>query len=163
MSVYSPKNVIIQNSTFSNTNGTAPSSGIDIEPISTLSPQNILIKNCKFVGNYGSGIQSFIEDSLRPLGENIKVIGCDFINNKQVDPYVAVDSTGLTIGDCSIDGLSNFKISDSSFKNSSTHCSAIAFIGDTSNCIAIDNDTTDFNCDRYIYQNYSIKNTIISY
>ncbi len=50
--------VYVVNSTFSNTNGTKPEAGIDIEPMSTRGlAQNIRIESSRVTGNAGSGIE----------------------------------------------------------------------------------------------------------
>jgi hypothetical protein len=52
----SGKNILIDSCTFSNTNGTAPEAGIDIEPNSTSNVlQNIVFTNNKSTGNHGDG------------------------------------------------------------------------------------------------------------
>ncbi len=56
-SIISAKNVLIENCTFSNTKGTLPEAGIDIEPDSdTEFVQNVKIRKCRFTGNYGAGL-----------------------------------------------------------------------------------------------------------
>jgi hypothetical protein len=55
-SLISGKNILIDSCTFSNTNGTAPEAGIDIEPNSTSNVlQNIVFTNNKSTGNHGDG------------------------------------------------------------------------------------------------------------
>ena len=57
ISVISAKNLLIENSTFQNTNGTAPQSGIDLEPdYDNEQLVNVTIKNCLFQNNTGLGI-----------------------------------------------------------------------------------------------------------
>ncbi|MBD2768005.1 right-handed parallel beta-helix repeat-containing protein [Hymenobacter sp. BT664] len=56
-SIISAKNVFIENCTFSNTKGTPPGSGIDIEPDSEDEfVENIQIRKCKFTNNFGPGL-----------------------------------------------------------------------------------------------------------
>jgi parallel beta-helix repeat protein len=49
-------NVLIKNSTFKNTHGTAPQYGIDIEPDKGFIANDNQIINCQFTGNKGGGI-----------------------------------------------------------------------------------------------------------
>ncbi len=49
--------VYVVNSTFSNTNGTAPQAGIDIEPSTQGTAQNIRVENSIITGNAGSGME----------------------------------------------------------------------------------------------------------
>jgi hypothetical protein len=60
-SLISGKNILIDSCTFSNTNGTAPEAGIDIEPNSTSDVlQNIVFTNNKSTGNHGNGFLASI-------------------------------------------------------------------------------------------------------
>ena len=49
--------VLISNSTFSNSNGTKPESGIDIEPQAQGLARNITIDHCIISGNHGTGME----------------------------------------------------------------------------------------------------------
>ncbi|TAG50896.1 MAG: right-handed parallel beta-helix repeat-containing protein [Cytophagales bacterium] len=56
-SIISAKNVLIENCTFSNTKGTLPEAGLDIEPdFPEQFVQNIKIRKCRFTNNYGAGL-----------------------------------------------------------------------------------------------------------
>jgi len=58
LSVTSAKNLSILNCEFSETNGTLPEDGIDLEPdIPEERLENILIKDCRIFNNYGNAIQ----------------------------------------------------------------------------------------------------------
>ena len=70
LSVISGKTVKVLNSTFKNTIGTAPQSGIDLEPnFSTLDKklENILVDNCTFENNVGYGVVAY-----NTIGLNIR-------------------------------------------------------------------------------------------
>lgn len=57
ISVLTAENVLIKNSRFTNTGGTAPGYGIDIEPDhGGLKAKNIVIDNCYFSNNDGGGV-----------------------------------------------------------------------------------------------------------
>jgi hypothetical protein len=62
LSIISGKNVLVSNCRFTNTTGTAPSDGIDIEPNQASDfLQEILIDNSRSIGNEGSGLVFGIE------------------------------------------------------------------------------------------------------
>jgi parallel beta-helix repeat protein len=80
MSIINGENIQVIGGAYSNTHGTAPAAGIDIESNSgTAVPgnNNILIRGVTFAGNDGYGVQ------LDPMGQptNITVEGCNFSNN----------------------------------------------------------------------------------
>jgi hypothetical protein len=54
--------VTVDSSTFTNTNGTAPQDGIDIEPDSDTA-QNITIKHCEIAYNHGQGVEEYVNSS----------------------------------------------------------------------------------------------------
>lgn len=61
VSVISAENLIVENCTFSNTWGTPPCSGLDIEPdLSDQRIKNVHFSGCKFVDNAGDGIEVFL-------------------------------------------------------------------------------------------------------
>lgn len=51
------KRVRILDSTFSNTHGTAPQSGIDLEPMGQGDTRDVLIQGCTITGNKGCGVE----------------------------------------------------------------------------------------------------------
>jgi hypothetical protein len=58
LSIASAKNIYVVKSTFSNSHGAMPETGIDIEPMPARGPaQNIRIESSKLLGNAGSGIE----------------------------------------------------------------------------------------------------------
>ncbi|WP_197031359.1 right-handed parallel beta-helix repeat-containing protein [Bacillus sp. UNC438CL73TsuS30] len=57
MSVQFCDGLFLESSSFINTNGASPQSGIDLEPIVTTSLKNVVINSCKFLNNTGDGIQ----------------------------------------------------------------------------------------------------------
>lgn len=107
----------ISNSTITNTNGTSPQFGIDIEPSpykdnDVCKDENILITNCKIKGNAKSGIGSIgytrvynqgeeNEYSVKVTSDNITVTECVFERNDE----------GVTFG-----SISNVTVANSSFK-----------------------------------------------
>lgn len=76
ISIISAKNLTIRNGLISNTNGTGPSDGIDIEPnVNTEHLQNIVIENVRTENNAGSGIKfyaGFYAESLNAVSIIIK-------------------------------------------------------------------------------------------
>ncbi|GLQ89884.1 right-handed parallel beta-helix repeat-containing protein [Dyella flagellata] len=67
--------VVIMNSTFSNSNGTKPESGIDIEPQAQGLARNITIDHCIISGNHGTGMEIHYNVS------NVTVKNCTFRDN----------------------------------------------------------------------------------
>jgi hypothetical protein len=62
LSIISGKNILISECTFTNTTGTSPSDGIDIEPNQARDfLQNIVIRSSSAIGNNGSGLAVGIE------------------------------------------------------------------------------------------------------
>ena len=57
MSIISVDGMIVKNSVFKNTRGTAPQAGIDIEPNEEDTINNVQIMSSQFIGNKGAGIQ----------------------------------------------------------------------------------------------------------
>jgi hypothetical protein len=84
-SLISGKNITIDGCKFSNTSGTAPQSGIDIEPNTTSDVlQNIVIKNSSASGNQGNGLMiSLWETSPASPGISITVSNFSTSNNQQ--------------------------------------------------------------------------------
>jgi hypothetical protein len=62
ISVISAVNLTVENCTFSNTEGTAPQAGIDLEPdAANQRLQNIVIRNSVFENNQGSGMDVYLK------------------------------------------------------------------------------------------------------
>ncbi len=103
-SLISGKNILIDGCTFSNTNGTAPEAGIDLEPNTTSDMlQNITIQNSKSTGNHGSGVLVSIGNlnrSSAPISVNISGhttsgngLSGYFANNEHDDGVQGVSGT----------------------------------------------------------------------
>lgn len=82
ISVISVENLLIQNSQFNNTSGTAPQSGIDFEPDSPDHRlRNVVVRESTFSGNAGAGIKIFtgsLSDQSLPVSllfDNVTVDG----------------------------------------------------------------------------------------
>lgn len=84
MSITHAENVIINNSTFKNTNGTNPQAGIDIEPNPNCYVKNVAINNSSFFDNEWAGIA--LIGSYGLYVENVKISDCTFDGN-YVDLY----------------------------------------------------------------------------
>jgi parallel beta-helix repeat protein len=63
MSITSVKGMLVQNSTFSNTHGTDPQCGIDIEPNAGQGCYDVRVTGCTFFGNVGGGFQQGASDA----------------------------------------------------------------------------------------------------
>ncbi len=70
MSVISVDGLLVENSVFSNTWGTPPSAGVDIEPDSQKERiRNVVFRHCSFPDNYGEGIEVFLTNLRAESGE----------------------------------------------------------------------------------------------
>ena len=77
ISVISCDSLLIEDCVFSNTWGTAPRAGIDLEPNDASERlTNCVIRNCQFVNNHGYGIQTYT----RPLSSQSRDIDILFEN-----------------------------------------------------------------------------------
>ena len=82
ISVISAKNLLIKNSTFSNTDGTSPNSGIDFEPnLANNILQNCVIENCIFNDNVGAGILMALNNLGKDNNVSITVRNVEMLNN----------------------------------------------------------------------------------
>ncbi|WKY46933.1 right-handed parallel beta-helix repeat-containing protein [Eubacteriaceae bacterium ES3] len=96
MSITNASNVAVSNSVFSNTNGTAPQAGIDIEPNGGQSASEITINNVQTNNNMGMGIQL--------LGTNGTVQGVE-ISNSEISDNNEVGLKLDTASDVSADSV----------------------------------------------------------
>jgi polygalacturonase len=90
--------VTITHSTFSNTNGTMPQAGIDIEPEAQGPARNITIDDCTIADNRGSGLE--IHDNV----SNVTVKNSNFINNYGYGVLTVDTATQVTITNNRITG-----------------------------------------------------------
>lgn len=94
LSIISARDVTVRNCTFSNTKGSAPMAGIDLEPNKTNENlSGIVIENCKFFGN-DKGLAFNIHRRMTGEAPPIDVIvrNCQFYNNRQ---YAFMSSAGV--------------------------------------------------------------------
>lgn len=95
ISVISAENLLIENSIMSNTAGTAPQAGIDLEPdYADERLVNVIIRNCVTKGNRGSGYKFY----LRPLTASsepvsARVENCKSIGDNYAGAQVSVKKT----------------------------------------------------------------------
>jgi Secretion system C-terminal sorting domain/Right handed beta helix region len=85
MSICSAQNMTVRHSSFSDTIGTLPEAGIDVEPYQiTQRIVNLNIENCSFTNNGWSGIAlALFEMNNTSLPVSIKVKDCYFKNNNR--------------------------------------------------------------------------------
>lgn len=76
LSIGAANNVQVWDSEFSNTEGTAPQCGIDIEPDLGSSTNNVIIENCSFFNNQGHGLNLWNRVS------NVSIKYCQIQGNK---------------------------------------------------------------------------------
>jgi len=101
MSIINGYNIVVSGGAFTNTNGTSPQSGIDVESnVGASTPGNafILIQGARFSGNVGRGV---ITSSVS-TGVDIWIDACSFDTN--TDGAITAAATGTVISKCSIRG-----------------------------------------------------------
>jgi len=100
LSLIGANGVTIRGGRFTNTNGTAPQAGIDIEPnpSDTYSVKNVLIDGAHFENNTGTGITITGNSGL--LSENIRIVNCSGALNEECLLLAAYTSNLI------VDGLS---------------------------------------------------------
>ncbi|UGB38517.1 right-handed parallel beta-helix repeat-containing protein [Frateuria soli] len=127
LSITPAKNVYVVNSTFSNTRGTLPEAGIDIEPQVQGPTSSIRLENNTFIGNHGNGIE---------LHTNISDIA--IVNNKM--------TSNRGFGVLSV-GASNLKIE----RNQATQ-NMLAAVGITHSAhdVEIRDNVLQYNSTRYM-------------
>lgn len=91
------RNVRVYDSEFSDTSGTAPSAGIDIEPDSPDSAEDIVIQGCRMRDNRGPGIQVYKRVS------GVVIDRCTITGNKNAGVLV-VDAVNTTIRRSTLSG-----------------------------------------------------------
>jgi hypothetical protein len=85
ISIISVDGLLVENSAFSNTWGTPPSSGVDIEPDSPDQVvRNVVFRNCTFNDNYGDGIELFLTNMRKEESGEISVLceNCRVTSNR---------------------------------------------------------------------------------
>lgn len=103
MSIIDGRNIYISNSEFSGTNGTAPESGIDIEPDNGAAMvTDVFINNCIFDGNAGYGLLGGHGEGF----ERVSITNNIFKNNKliSINLVKTFDSVGKINKDAIITG-----------------------------------------------------------
>ncbi len=69
MSVFPVENLLVEDCVFSNTRGTAPQAGVDIEPDGANGTlKNVMFRNCVSYGNAGNGFEMFLVNMTRKSG-----------------------------------------------------------------------------------------------
>ncbi|WP_455231059.1 right-handed parallel beta-helix repeat-containing protein [Geopseudomonas aromaticivorans] len=97
MSITSADGVKILNSTFKNTQGTQPQSGIDLEPNENNTVSNVTILNSQFINNKGTGIIIYAGKSGNDkIAKNILIDG-NYIASNSVGGIAVVGSSGNKI------------------------------------------------------------------
>lgn len=87
----------VQNSTFSNSNGTAPQAGIDIEPQSPLTATDITITGCTISGNRGTGME------MHKHVAGVVIKQCTIVDNAGYG-VLGVGPSDVTIADNTVTG-----------------------------------------------------------
>lgn len=111
LSISSVKNAIVENCEFTETRGTLPEDGIDIEPFnSTQRIENVLITGCRMYNNYGKAIQ-FALQFLDDTSQDVSVVVEDTYIANNHDPSNTFARAEIDIrdnGDNGVDGSVTF-------------------------------------------------------
>ena len=85
MSVFNVKNLLVENCVFSNTSGTPPQAGVDIEPDSAGERlDNVVFRNCKSFGNSGAGFEAYLAQLRKSSGPiSITFENCSAWDNRR--------------------------------------------------------------------------------
>jgi parallel beta-helix repeat protein len=97
LSIGPVQGVSVVDSTFSNSNGTKPQAGIDIEPLGQGTARDITIRNCTITGNRGTGLE--MHDHV----VGVVVTGCTIEGNNGYG-MLGVGPTQLTIANNTVTG-----------------------------------------------------------
>ena len=110
LSITSADGVSVKNSIFTNTNGTLPMDGIDIEPNEGETVMNVQIINSKFLNNKGSGIESVVEEVLtgKAFVKQLIIENNIVLNNGSIGAY----SAGIEISQQSSQHIINNIVKD---------------------------------------------------
>ena len=97
MSVFNVENLLVENCVFSNTSGTAPQAGVDLEP--NHAPEklkNIVFRNCVSYGNTGAGfLTCLIQQTGDSLPVGITFENCRAWSNRQDAVLVFKPTVGI--------------------------------------------------------------------
>ena len=115
LSIMSAKDLVVENSTFKNSSGTRPASGVDIEPDHGWQRLvNIQFNNNKFINNDRNGIQIGLGKYRGEDTSDISIAfnGCEIINNDEAGIKINTNKSGVYDGargiisfkNCDIDG-----------------------------------------------------------
>jgi parallel beta-helix repeat protein len=87
LSVVMGDGIVIKNSVFKNTNGTAPQAGIDLEPNVNFTVRNVQILNCQVLNNTGTGIILWVDPTFtNTILDNVTVDGNTIADNGLATP-----------------------------------------------------------------------------
>jgi len=94
ISVISAQHLVVMNCWFTNTSGTLPMSGVDLEPDNELHRMlDVVFKRCRFTGNSGNGIQISLQNLTNmSLPVDITFIECySSANHDTSNPYYSAE------------------------------------------------------------------------
>jgi hypothetical protein len=94
ISICSAQHVLVQNCWFTNTSGTLPMSGVDLEPYADYQRMvDVVFEKCRFTGNFGNGIQVSLENlTTASTPVDITFRDCYSSSNHDIShPYAAAE------------------------------------------------------------------------
>lgn len=152
MSISHVNTMTVTNSQFTNTNGTAPMAGCDVEPnVGTVACTNIVFSGCTFSGNAHMGliVQGF-NGTQSSLQGDISIIGCTITGNGVANDGLGGGLQILNITTVSMIGgqitsnTGNGIQVDHTFTTQDVHLSDISILANTHNGIAVTAPVTYF-------------------
>jgi len=94
VSIVSADSVLIEHCEMTNTNGTSPEAGMDLEPdLPAQRITNILVRKCRFTGNNGSGVMvnsKYLDGTSVPIA--VLIEDCYLASNRESQLYLNSDT-----------------------------------------------------------------------
>ncbi len=147
LSIESGIHVAVRNSVFSNTHGTAPQAGIDIEPIVPEAiVKEVSITNCSFLQNSGVSLQLVLNPDNNKSIAGVLVRDCYFNGNDTGSVMTLGPVTDVTIDHCTFDetdsvravglyGGDRITVSNTTFVNCHFNIGDMNYPDITGNCV----------------------------
>jgi Secretion system C-terminal sorting domain len=152
ISIISAQHVLVQNCWFTNTSGTLPMSGVDLEPDKDFHRMaDVVFEKCRFTGNFGNGIQlSFhlLTDASIPVDVTFR--DCYSSNNHDVsNSYTAAEINISAAARQAVTGSVKFErclVENSQWSAVSMRKTADSFLASFDDCVFLNvsKDITNF-------------------
>jgi hypothetical protein len=152
ISVISAQHLLVQNCWFTNTSGTLPMSGVDLEPDKDFHRMvDVVFDKCRFTGNFGNGIQlSFHLLTAASIPLDVTFRDCYSSGNHDVsNPYAAAEIYMSAADREAVTGNARFErclVENSQWTAVGMRKPADSFLASFDNCVFknVSNDITHF-------------------